>query len=99
MTTTEVPTPTPSHATSVVSAPLPAAQRPAETGLLGLRAFVILLCSLVTALITGTGAGLAAASTIEQAPALAGAIAGLAAGITTFLGTAVSMNALISHAP
>lgn len=99
MTTTQVPTTAATPPNPVATDVTPADQPDPDTGLLDLRTFVILLCSLVTALITGTGSGLTAAYNIEQCPVVAGVIAGLAVGITTLLGTAATMNALISRGP
>lgn len=97
--TTRVPATTAIPATHATPLHPPAAEPPIDTGLLDLRTFVILMCSLATALITGAGAGLAAAYTIEQAPVVAAIVASLAAGIPTLLGTAATMNALISRPP
>lgn len=97
MTTSQVPAAIDLSVKQATAPHSPAAQPPTDAGLLDLRTFVILVCSLVTALITGAGAALAAAYTIEQTPVAAGLIAGLAAGIPTLLGTAATMNSLISR--
>lgn len=97
VTSTQVPTAPAALPNRALSEHVPTGTCPSDAGLLDLRAFVILGCSLWVALLTGAGAALLAACTIEQAPVIAATIAGLATAFTSLIGTAATINSLISR--
>ena len=68
----------------------------ASAGLMDLRAFVILLCSLLTGFLAALPAGLAASEHYSQSPLSVGLLAGSAAFIAASLSTAATLHSLIA---
>lgn len=74
----------------------PAPNAPSSSaGLVGLRAFVILLCSLFTGLLAALPAGLAASEHVSTNPLAVGLLAGVAAFVPVGLSTAATLHSLI----
>ena len=67
----------------------------ASVGLIDLRAFVILLCSLLTGFLAALPAGLAASEHYSKSPLTVGLLAGGAALLAVGLSTAATLHSLI----
>lgn len=76
------------------ASPAPSAPS-APAGLVDLRAFVILLCSLFTGFLAALTAGLAASEHVSTNPLAVGLFAGAATFVAVSLSTAATLHCLI----